>query len=152
MDVEIRDRAEPADVLELFASQWWTAGRTLADVRVMLTASNLVFAAVDRSSGRLLGFARALTDGVYLAVVLDVIVRPDAQGTGVGRTLLDAIVGHQRLAGVHSIELVCPPELFPFYRRWGFTEAVGRSRLMRRSSDPALVHRPADQRPATTNG
>lgn len=139
MNVDIRDHASPADVLELFASQWWTADRTLPDVHAMLAASDLVLAAVDRTTGRLMGFARVLTDGVYLAVVLDVIVRPSDQGRGVGRSLLDAVVGHHRLAGVRSVELVCPPELFPFYQRWGFTSAVGASRLMRRSADPALV-------------
>ncbi|WP_425413540.1 GNAT family N-acetyltransferase [Micromonospora rhizosphaerae] len=58
----------------------------------MLTASDLVFALVQRSADRLVGFARVLTDGVYLAVVLDVIVASHARDSGVGRMLLDAIV------------------------------------------------------------
>jgi hypothetical protein len=53
--------------------------------------------------------------------------------------LLDAIVGHPRLAAVRSVELVCQPDLVPFYRRWGITEPVGRSRLMRRTADPLLA-------------
>ena len=32
------------------------------------------------------------------------------------------------------IELVCQPELIDFYRRWGFTDHVGASRLMRRAA------------------
>ncbi|MEO3925750.1 hypothetical protein ABGB07_18040 [Micromonosporaceae bacterium B7E4] len=39
---------------------------------------------------------------------------------------------------MRSVELVCQPDLMPFYRRWDFTEQVGRSRLMRRTSDPLL--------------
>jgi hypothetical protein len=34
--------------------------------------------------------------------------------------------------------VVCQPELVAFYRRWGFTERVGRSRLLRRTADPLL--------------
>jgi hypothetical protein len=49
---------------------------------------------------------------------------------------MDTIVGHARLAGVQSLELVCQPALVPFYRRWGFTDRVGGSGLMRRTSDP----------------
>lgn len=52
--------------------------------------------------------------------------------------LMDAIVGHPELAEVRSIELICQPELVPFYRCWGFTDEVGRSLLMRRTSDSRL--------------
>jgi predicted GNAT family N-acyltransferase len=105
----------------------------------MLAASDLVVALIHRPSGRLVGFTRAITDGVYLAVVLDVIVAPGSRGSGLGAMLMNAIVGHPRLAAVRSIELVCQPELVPFYRRWGFTEQVGGSRLMRRTADPLLT-------------
>lgn len=77
----------------------------------------------------MVGFARVITDEVYLAVVLDVIVAPGSRGCGLGAVLMDTIVGHRRLAAVRSVELVCQPDLMPFYRRWGFTEQVGRSRL-----------------------
>lgn len=131
------DRLE--QLMQLFAAEWWTADRSPRDVTAMLAASDLVFALIEQPTDQLVGFARVLTDGVYLAVVLDVMVRADARGTGAGRMLLDAVVGHPRLAEVRSVELICQPELVPFYRQWGFTENVGRSRLMRRSSDPALV-------------
>lgn len=141
-DIELREAVEGdrlAQLMELFASEWWTADRSTDDVTAMLAASDLVFAMVQRSTDRMVGFARVLTDGVYLAVVLDVIVASAARGSGVGRLLLDAIVSHPRLADVRSIELVCQPELLRFYRRWGFTEDVGRSQLMRLSFDPRLV-------------
>lgn len=118
-------------LMELFAAGWWTADRVPEGVAAMLEGSDLVFALVHRPDDRLVGFARVLTDGVYLAVVLDVLVAPDARGTGVGAMLMDAVVRHPRLAAVRSVELVCQPELFPYYRRWGFTERVGRSTLMR---------------------
>jgi GNAT superfamily N-acetyltransferase len=129
-------------LVNLFASAWWAAQRTETEVRQMLTGSDVVVSVMHRQSGRLVGFTRALTDGVYVAVVLDVIVEPDARGSGLGALLLDAIIGHPRLAGVRSIELVCQPDLMPFYRRWGFTEQVGRSRLMRRAADPLLTGAP----------
>ena len=61
------------------------------------------------------------------------------RGSGVGAVLMDAVVWHPRLSGVRSLELVCQPELMSFYRRWGFTEDVGGSRLMRRTADSRLV-------------
>jgi predicted GNAT family N-acyltransferase len=71
--------------------------------------------------------------------VLDVIVAPAWRAAGLGAMLMDAVVGHTGLAGVRSIELVCQPELMPFYRRWGFTDRVGPSRLLRRTADPLLA-------------
>jgi predicted GNAT family N-acyltransferase len=61
------------------------------------------------------------------------------RGTGLGGRLIDVLLARPELAGVDSIELVCQPELIDFYRRWGFTDRVGRSVLMRRSSNPLLV-------------
>ena len=87
----------------------------------------------------MVGFARVLTDQTYLAIILDVIVAPDARGSGVGAMLMDAILSHPRVADVKSIEPVCQPELMPFYRRWGFTDQIGQSRLMRRTVDPSLI-------------
>ncbi|MFE9203376.1 GNAT family N-acetyltransferase [Micromonospora sp. NPDC007230] len=141
-EIEVRDEVGVdclPYLMDLFASAWWTAGRTTSDVTRMLAASDLVVALICGPSGRLVGFARVITDEVYLAVVLDVIVAPGSRGSGLGAMLMDAVVGHPRLAAVRSIELVCQPELMPFYRRWGFTEEVGRSRLMRRTADPLLV-------------
>jgi GNAT superfamily N-acetyltransferase len=141
--IEVRGGVEPGRVpqlMDLFAGEWWTAGRTVRDVEKMLAASDLVFAAVLAPADRLVGFARVLTDRAYLAVVLDVIVAADLRGRGVARMLLAAVVSHPDVAGVRSVELVCQPDLIPFYRRWGFTERVGRSLLMRRTMDRRLAN------------
>jgi predicted GNAT family N-acyltransferase len=137
-DVEIRDRLEPShtrQLMELYAAEWWTAERELPDVETMLESTDLVVALIHRPSDRLVAFARVLTDFVYQALVLDVIVAEDLRGTGLGATLMDTIVNHPRLASVRTFELACQPELVPFYRRWGFTDKPGRSRLMRRTTD-----------------
>jgi predicted GNAT family N-acyltransferase len=98
-----------------------------------------VVTVVDRRTERLVGFARVLTDRTCLAVVLDVIVAPGARGEGVGAMVMDAVLAHPWVAGVNSVELVCQPDLVGFYERWGFTQQVGRSRLMRRTSDASLT-------------
>ena len=125
--------------MELFAGQWWTAGRTRDDVEAMLRGSDLVFALIDTSIDRLVGFARVITDGVYLAMVLDVIVSDDRRGIGLGRTLLDSIINHPAMVDVHSVELVCQPNLVPFYQLWGFTDQVGQSLLMRPNDGGILI-------------
>jgi ribosomal protein S18 acetylase RimI-like enzyme len=136
--IESVDAPRRDELLALFRSEWWTAARTAGDVERMLQGSNVVVGLVDSASDRLVGFARAITDSTFLAVVLDVIVAPDARGVGLGARLIDELLARPELADVESIELVCQPELIDFYRRWGFTASVGRSLLMRRTSNPLL--------------
>jgi len=125
------DQAEA--LTRLYQNEWWARDRRVEDVRRMLSATDLSFGLVEE--GRLVGFSRVLTDGVYKALVLDVIVERRLRGTGAGRRLMDAILGHERLASVRHFELYCLPELTAFYERWGFTTELGELRLMRRSSD-----------------
>jgi GNAT superfamily N-acetyltransferase len=144
-DVIVIDRLDglrEAQLLALFQSAWWTTKRTPAAVKQMLNGSDAVVGLVDPATDRLVGFARAISDRVFLAVVLDVIVDPDYRGTGLGRRLMDGLLQRPELTGVDSVELVCQPELADFYRRWGFTDAVGRSLLMRRTDNALLTGAP----------
>jgi predicted GNAT family N-acyltransferase len=136
--IELQDHVEPdrlPQLMELFAQAWWARGRAAVDVSTMLERSDVVVAAVDRQDDRLVGFTRALTDHVYLAVVLDVIVAEDSRKRGLGASLVEAVLSHPQVAGVRSIELVCQPELIPFYQRFGFSDQVGHSRLLRKSAN-----------------
>jgi len=80
----------------------------------MLAGSDVVVGAIDQSSDCLVGFARAVTDGVYLAIVLAVIVATDHRGQGLGRYLMEEILARPEIRSVDSVELVCQPELAPF--------------------------------------
>jgi GNAT superfamily N-acetyltransferase len=122
-----------ADLIELFQGAWWAGGRSAAEVTRMLDSSDLVVALVDRRSDRLVGFCRVLTDFTFLALILDVVVSPERRGLGLGARLMDTVVAHPLLADVASLELVCQPDLLPFYHQWGFTDQVGAARLMRRT-------------------
>ncbi len=133
---EVRHALDPEHVehlLALYRESWWAAERRRPKIERMLAATDVLVAVVQVRTGRLVAFARALTDDVYFAMVLDVIVAGAFQKRGLGRVLLDAMVTHPRLATVRSLELVCQPDLVPLYRRWGFDERVGSSTLMRRA-------------------
>jgi N-acetylglutamate synthase-like GNAT family acetyltransferase len=125
------------ELTALMRTAWWMADRTTGDVSRLLENSDLAVTVLHR--GDLVGFARVLTDRTYVALLLDVIVDERRRGSGVGAKLLDSVVNHPDLASVRSLELVCQPDLISFYRRWGFTDQVGTSQLMRRTADSRLV-------------
>src|SRR5687768_11807394 len=112
----ITHEASAEEVLGLFTSAWWAASRDLHGVQTMLERSDVVFA-LRASPSELVGFARVLSDEVYLALILDVIVSPSHRGAGLGAALMDAIVNHPKVCGARSVELVCQPDLLPFYAR-----------------------------------
>lgn len=103
-----------------YQSEWWSRGRSLEDVRLMLENSSLIIAFAERDTGRLVAFSRVLTDFVFRATLYDVIVVPEWRGSGVGRLLMDAVASHPRLQRVSSIWLSCAADKVAFYEKWGF--------------------------------
>lgn len=124
----------------MFQQEWWTRGRDLDSIRRSVEASQVVVALADEGDGSLAGFLRVLTDFRYFAVILDVVVRDDLRGHGLGRALMDAVMSHPKLQQLAGIGLQCEPEMVPFYEKWGFSDAPGRSRQMKR-----VFERPKEQ-------
>lgn len=120
------------DLHRLYQNEWWTRGRQLEDVRRLIDTADVVAGFADAETGKLIAFARAITDGVYKALILDVIVDASQRGSGLGRRVIDRIIAHPRLAGVRHLELYCRPELVPFYRKWGFELPDPEFNFMRR--------------------
>jgi predicted GNAT family N-acyltransferase len=94
----------------------WAGARTLDGLEAMLAGTQIVVGAWK--GDRLVGFARALTDGVYRALVDDVIVDEAERGQGVGDELVRRLL--ERLAEVEAVSLRCDEALVPFYTRHGF--------------------------------
>jgi GNAT superfamily N-acetyltransferase len=127
--------AQAEQLHSLYQSEWWSVGRSLADVRTMLQHSDFVFAIAAPGTQQLLAFARVLTDRVFKALVLDVIVHPDHRSAGLGSFLMAHIAAHPVLSRVRHIELYCLPERVAFYRRHSFISELGELRFMRRSNE-----------------
>jgi len=123
-------------LLALYRSAWWSEARTPEAVRRLLEGPSLFFSIRDQASGRLVALARAISDGVYKAMVFDVIVHPDHQGRGLGARVMEDLLAHPLLRKVQHIELYCLPEIEPFYERLGFTASIGGVRLLRRTQGP----------------
>jgi predicted GNAT family N-acyltransferase len=70
----------------------------------------------------LVGYARALTDGVYRALIDDVVVDAPLRGTGVGAALVRHLL--ERLEAVEEVFLGCSEEVVPFYLGLGFERAA----------------------------
>ena len=118
------------DLLPLLAQSHWAAGRTRDDVHQMLAATPVILGAWK--ANRLVGFARALTDGRYRALIDDVIVDASLRGQGVGSHLMQFMA--DRLAHVEEIFLRCDKEVLPFYESLGYRQTAICLDLVKRQS------------------
>lgn len=87
--------------------------------------------AIDPETGQVVGFVTALTDGVQSAFIPLLEVLPEYQGRGIGQALMNQML--ERLARIPNIDLMCDPDVVPFYERFGMTRATGM--VMRRRAE-----------------
>lgn len=69
---------------------------------------------------RPVAFARATGDGVFNAIIWDVVVDPSFQGIGLGKAVMERIVTTLLEKGITNIALYSEPRVLGFYRSLGF--------------------------------
>lgn len=107
---------------------FWARGRSLSQLRRMLAGSAAV-ASLWRGK-RLVGFARASSDGVFRAVLWDVVIPEDLQGQGLGRQLVEALLNAPVVADVERVYLMTTNSA-GFYQQLGFSLVNGQQLLRR---------------------
>ncbi len=107
------------EILPLYASVGWTAYTDRPDVlQKGFEHSLLCLAAYE--GDRMIGLVRAVGDGQTVVLIQDVLVRPEYQGRGVGRALLETAL--DRFRSVRQVQLLTDdrPETVAFYEALGF--------------------------------
>ena len=109
---------DPTAVLALYAAVNWPWVNRQPTFLTTILATAPALGAWDET--RLVGFARAVTDGHFRAYIEDVAVHPDYQRQGIGRRLIAALL--TQLVHIDTISLFCQAELAPFYTDLGFRQ------------------------------
>ncbi len=73
-----------------------------------------------REIGKLIAFVNVISDGIGNAFLVDLIVDPEYQRQGLGRTLVKRAVADLTADGIKSIEVVFDPKHRGLYRKCGF--------------------------------
>lgn len=69
---------------------------------------------------RPVAFARATGDGVFNAIIWDVVVDPSFQGIGLGKAVMERLLDELSSKGICNIALYSEPRVLGFYRPLGF--------------------------------
>jgi ribosomal protein S18 acetylase RimI-like enzyme len=121
-NVRFRDRQQDVDFDQLMTlyneAAFWASDRRRTDLEIAIANSNPVITAWD--GDRLMGFARATSDGIYRATIWDVVVHPDYQGAGIGRKLVETVLSHPQVSRVERVYLMTTNQQ-RFYEKIGFT-------------------------------
>lgn len=122
--ITYRDSAEGlgAEQVRGFFVGWPDPPAPATHLRI-LRGSAAVALAVDESTGMVVGFATAIGDGVLSAYIPLLEVLPEYQGRGIGTALLTRLL--DRLRDHYMIDVLCDPEVRPFYARLGLRPATG---------------------------
>ena len=119
--IQFCDRKSDIDydqLQELFGlGAFWAKDRKIEDWKVAIANSEPVISLWD--SNRLIGFARATSDGIYRGTIWDVVIHPDYQGAGLGRKLVETVLSHPRMSRVERVYLMTTHQQ-RFYERIGF--------------------------------
>lgn len=97
----------------------------------LLDGSDAIHLAIDADTGQVVGYITALTDGVLSGFIPLLEVLPAYQGQGIGQSLMERMLA--RLAHLPNVDLLCDPDVAPFYERFGMKGAGGM--VLRRPMD-----------------
>lgn len=121
--IQFRDRKEDVDIQQLQRlfelTAFWARERKVEDLAIAIANSDPVITVWEGE--RLIGLARATSDGIYRATIWDVIIHPEYQGVGLGRKLVETLLSHPRMNRVERVYLMTTHQQ-RFYERIGFEE------------------------------
>ncbi|MBD2335631.1 GNAT family N-acetyltransferase [Calothrix sp. FACHB-156] len=118
--IQFSDRKSEIDLEQLQQlfnlCAFWARERSIEDLSIAISNSEPVISVCD--GNRLVGFARATSDGIYRATIWDVVIHPDYRGTGLGSKLVETVLSHPRMR-VERVYLMTTHQQ-GFYEKIGF--------------------------------
>jgi ribosomal protein S18 acetylase RimI-like enzyme len=116
----------PADIsaaqLHGFFVGWPNSPSPQAHLRILHGSAHVVLA-LDDATNNVVGFVTAISDGVSCAYIPHLEVLPQYQGQGIGSELMRRML--DQLRELYMIDLLCDPDVQPFYERLGMRRALG---------------------------
>ena len=89
----------------------------------LLYNSHHVVLALDTEGGQVVGYITAISDGILAAYIPHLEVLKPYQGQGIGTELVRLMLA--ALNDIYMIDLICDPDLQPFYERFGMMRYGG---------------------------
>ena len=107
---------------------FWAENRTIKDLKKCLANSDVVISLwVDNE---IVGFGRALTDGIYRGVLWDIVIDQNHQGKGFGKLIVNNLLSSQKIKNTKKLYLMTTNKKL-FYSQLDFKEVNSQNLLLR---------------------
>ncbi|MFQ6391588.1 GNAT family N-acetyltransferase [Priestia aryabhattai] len=134
MNISILNTIENVDwsrMKEIYHSVGWKKHNE-EKIKKIFTLSNVVTIAYDKD--KIVGFGRAMSDGVFNAAIYDVVIEDTYQYKGIGQQIIGDLLA--QLKDISCVHLVATTGNEEFYRKVGFSKMkTGMARYL----NPALT-------------
>ena len=107
---------------------FWAQDRNLCDLKKCLANSDVVISIW--CGNELVGFGRALSDGVYRGVLWDIVIDQNHQGKGFGTLILNNLLSSKKIKNTKKLYLMTTNKKL-FYSQFDFKEVTSQNLLIR---------------------
>ena len=107
---------------------FWAKDRKINDLRKCLANSDVIVSIWV--SNEIVGFGRALSDGVYRTVLWDIVIDQNHQGKGYGKMIIRNILNSNSIKNTKKIYLMTTNKKL-FYSQVDFKEVTSQTLLIR---------------------
>ena len=107
---------------------FWAKGRTINDLKKCLANSDVIVSLWV--GNEIVGFGRALTDGIYRGVLWDIVIDQNHQGKGFGSLIVKNLLSSQEIKDTKKIYLMTTNKKL-FYSQFDFKEVNSQNLLIR---------------------
>ena len=107
---------------------FWAKNRTINDLKKCLAKSDVVISIWVGKE--LVGFGRALTDGIYRGVLWDIVIDQNHQGNGLGKLIVNNLLSSKEIKDTKKIYLMTTNKKL-FYSQMDFKEVTSQNLFIR---------------------
>ena len=106
---------------------FWAKNRTINDLKKCLANSDVVVSLWV--GNKIVGFGRALTDGIYRGVLWDIVIDQNYQGKGFGKLIVKSLLASKEIQNTKKLYLMTTNKKL-FYSQLEFKEVTSQNLLI----------------------
>ena len=107
---------------------FWAKNRTIKDLKKCLANSDVIVSLWVRDE--IVGFGRALTDGIYRGVLWDIVIDQNYQGEGFGKLIVKSLLSSKKIKNTKKLYLMTTNKKL-FYSQLDFKDVTSQNLLIR---------------------
>ena len=112
----------------LNSNAFWAKNRTINDLKKCLANSDVIVSLWV--GNEIVGFGRALTDGIYRGVLWDIVIDQNHQGKGFGTLIIKNLLSSKKIKNTKKLYLMTTNKKL-FYSQLDFKEVTSQNLLIR---------------------